>query len=122
MESKKEVDFAYRYITDLRQAWPECLRGVKTEQLAREMLFYKESYIQEVGQTGDVAYCKAAQSDTALYNNICLQLQTFKVQHSSLARIHNTDYRKSTVPCLYHLCILVTYLATVSFLMNVKRS
>lgn len=56
MESKKEVDFAYRYIADLRQAWPECLRGVKTEQLAQEMLFYKESYIQEIGQTGDLAH------------------------------------------------------------------
>ena len=52
MESKAEVDFAYRYIADLRESWPECLRGVKTAQLAQEMLMYKENYIQAIGQTG----------------------------------------------------------------------
>lgn len=53
-ESRAEVDFAYRYIADLREAWPECLKGVKTAQLAQEMLIYKESYIQDLGQTGSL--------------------------------------------------------------------
>ena len=52
MESKSAVDFAYRYIADLRAAWPECLKGVKTAQLAQEMLMYKENYIQDIGTTG----------------------------------------------------------------------
>ena len=37
----------------LRDAFPEVLKGIKTAQLAQEMLIYKEDYISEIGQTGE---------------------------------------------------------------------
>ena len=52
MESKAEVEAAYSFIGDLRDAFPEVLKGIKTAQLAQEMLIYKEEYIDEIGRTG----------------------------------------------------------------------
>ena len=52
MESKAEVEEAYAFIGDLRDAFPEVLKGIKTAQLAQEMLIYKEEYIDEIGRTG----------------------------------------------------------------------
>ncbi len=52
LESRAQANLAYQYIADLRESWPECLKGVKTAQLAQELLMYKENYIQEIAQTG----------------------------------------------------------------------
>lgn len=52
-ESTAQVEKAYQYIAQLRIGWPECMQGIKTAQLAQEMLMYKEGYISELGQTGD---------------------------------------------------------------------
>lgn len=56
MESRAEVEQAFRFIRDLRDAFPEVMKGIKTGQLAQEMLIYKEEYIQEIGQTGIDSY------------------------------------------------------------------
>lgn len=51
-ESKAEVQRAYGFVADLRDAFPEVLKGVKTAQLAQEMLIHKEQYLAEIAQTG----------------------------------------------------------------------
>ncbi len=52
LESVAECEAAYEYIGDLRDAFPEVLRAIKTKQLAQEMLMHKEEYIQEIARTG----------------------------------------------------------------------
>ena len=52
LESQGKIEQALEYIAELREAWPECLKGIKTVQLAQEMLMYKEDYIKEIAQTG----------------------------------------------------------------------
>ena len=54
------MEDAYSYIADLREAWPECLKGIKTAQLVQETLMYKEKFIKELGQTGLLFHCDQA--------------------------------------------------------------
>lgn len=37
---------------DVRDSWPEALTGVKTSQLAREILNDKEAYIKQMQSSG----------------------------------------------------------------------
>ncbi len=48
------MEEAYAFIAQLRDAWPESFRAIKTAQLAQEMLMYKEDYIQEIAETGRI--------------------------------------------------------------------
>lgn len=52
MESRGQVEQAFRFIADMKDAFPEVLKGIKTAQLAQEMLIYKEDFIAEIAQTG----------------------------------------------------------------------
>ena len=56
LESKDEVTEAYKFVASLRDAFPEVLKGVKTAQLAQELLIYKEDYLSEIGKTGEASH------------------------------------------------------------------
>ena len=46
---------ALQYIAAMRAAFPEVLQAIKTHQLSQEMLLFKETYLAELGKTGDYA-------------------------------------------------------------------
>ena len=51
-ESRKQVWEAFQIVMDIKDGWPEALRGIKTSQLAREILNDKEAYIEEMKASG----------------------------------------------------------------------
>lgn len=51
-ESRCQVARAFDFVMDLKDGWPEALRGIKTSQLAREILNEKERYITDLKESG----------------------------------------------------------------------
>ena len=43
---------AFEFVMDLKDGWPEVLKGIKTSQLAREILNEKVAYITELREAG----------------------------------------------------------------------
>ena len=52
VESRMQIWQAFQVVLDIKDGWPEALKGVKTSQLAREILNDKESCIEEMKETG----------------------------------------------------------------------
>ena len=52
VESQREREAAHHLIGHIRAAYPEVLTGIKTKQLAQEMLLFKEDHIDDVARTG----------------------------------------------------------------------
>lgn len=57
-ESRKQVADAFNFVMDIKEGWPEALRGIKTSQLAREILNDKETYIQDMKHSGKILATK----------------------------------------------------------------
>jgi hypothetical protein len=51
-ESKAQTVKAQLFLAQIKGAYPEVLRAIKTTQLAQELLLYKEEMLQEIGETG----------------------------------------------------------------------
>eukprot|EP00884_Botryococcus_braunii_P017513 jgi/Botrbrau1/4445/Bobra.0348s0033.1 len=51
-ESRGQLALAQRLLAQIKEAYPEVLRSIKTTQLAQELLLYKEELLKEIGETG----------------------------------------------------------------------
>jgi hypothetical protein len=51
-ESRAQLVKAQKLLAQIKEAYPEVLRGIKTTQLAQELLLYKEELLKEIGETG----------------------------------------------------------------------
>lgn len=51
-ESKAQLAAAQMLLAEIKEAFPEVMRSIKTTQLAQELLLYKEELLKEIGETG----------------------------------------------------------------------